>query len=68
MKNRKIPLHVLLFAIGIVLILISPYVPEALFEPTYKSSVKLEAVIPAIRTTGILISVYGIVLKMKEEK
>lgn len=59
----------IIITLGIIIILFSPFIPNQVFDylfyggwGDYKSS----ALIPAIRTTGILITIIGLVLLAKK--
>ena len=62
---KKLPSHIIVFGVGIFVILISPYIPEVFFKACYYSVDRYQAVIPAFRLTGLLLAVYGLVLKLK---
>lgn len=70
MKNQRI--IKLLFAIGLILILCAPYVPDFIFNVVYKydtlfSDFRFIEIVPSICMAGIILSTWGIALYVKEK-
>ena len=76
MKN--IPSSTVLIVIGLIIVLLSPFTPDFIFyvvnnyditKPLYDvnfSNIRTANIIPSVRMTGILITVYGFILIRKE--
>ncbi len=71
-KKTKIKI-ILLFILGLVLTIGAVYVPDAcyalinLFEDNYQE-IRYQQLIPSIRTGGILLSAWGMILLLKYKK
>ena len=71
-------LVVILFVAGVSLILFAPYIPDQLYEiirsfetgiyDTRYMDIRYFQLIPSVRTCGIIVSIWGIGLLIKEEK
>ena len=63
--------EIVIIAIGIIIILLSPFIPNQFFDYLYYGGwgdYRITALLQALRITGILISVTGLVLLAKKEK
>lgn len=72
MKIKRIA--VILFIIGAVMILGAPYVPSILFEiirniyDYHYFDIRILEIIPSIRICGIIISMWGMIFLLKQQK
>ena len=63
--------EIVIIAIGIIIILLSPFIPNQFLDYLYYGGwgdYRISALLQALRITGILISVTGLVLLAKKEK